>query len=180
MSAFAPVNLLVPYLAQLDNEQNPYGSCNVTSVAMCMKYLAPGRNFGCPPGMQLEDFLQNVLESHGKSRHSPYDLEWLLKHFGVPDTFSPVAKWGDAKGWLEGGNPLIVHGYFTQSGHIIVIRGYNDNGDCIVNDPYGEWFSSGYRTDLSGENLVYSDELMKRCCGPDGDLWLHFVGDQGD
>lgn len=171
-------NLAVPYLSQLDNEQNPYGSCNVTSVAMCMKFLAPDRNFGCPPGVQLEDFLQDVLDSHGKSRHSPYDLEWLLTYFGIPDTFSPIANWAAAKKWLDDGNPLIVHGYFTQSGHIIVIRGYDEKGDWIVNDPAGEWFSDGYRygEDLTGENLVYSDRMMQNCCGVNGDLWLHFVG----
>ncbi|WP_293282361.1 C39 family peptidase [Microcoleus sp. PH2017_36_ELK_O_B] len=30
------VKLDVPYLSQLDNKRNPTGSCNVTSVAMCL------------------------------------------------------------------------------------------------------------------------------------------------
>ncbi len=170
------VNLAVPYLSQLDNQKNPYGSCNATSVAMCLRFLAPDRNFGIRADKQLEDGLQDLLEANGKSRHDPYDLAWLFKHLMVKDDFQPDAKWGDVKKWLDSGKPCIVHGYFTSSGHIIVIRGYTDDGNWIVNDPYGEWFSDGYQTDLSGEGLVYSDHIMKKCCGHDGDLWIHFVG----
>lgn len=169
------INLPVPHLSQLDNEQNPYGSCNVTSVAMCLKFLYPERNFSCPPGQQLEDHLQNVLAQNGWSRHDPYDLQKLIRFFGIPDDFRPDALWSNAKAWLTIGKPLIVHGYFTQSGHIIVIRGFSDDG-WIVNDPYGEWWDSGYDTHASGENLVYSYAMMERVCGSNGDLWLHFVG----
>lgn len=42
--------------------------------------------------------------------------------------------------------------------------------------PVGEWFSTGYDTSRSGENLVYSDRMMRECCGESRDLWLHFVG----
>lgn len=168
-------NLGVPYLSQLDNQKNPYGSCNVTSVAMCLRFLFPDRNFGCPPGQQLEDHLQNLLESKGRSRHDPYDLQWLIRYFNIPDDFQPDARWSDAKKHLDSGRPVIAHGYFTDSGHIIVIRGYELNY-WLVNDPYGEWFSAGYNTAKRGENLRYSDQMMRRCCGVNGDLWLHYVG----
>lgn len=168
-------NLAVPYLSQLDNQERPYGSCNVTSVAMCLKFLHPDRNYGCPPNVQLEDFLFRLLETKGKSRHDPYDLQWLIQYFGVKDDFRPDSKWGDAKKHLDAGKPLIVHGFFTASGHIIVIRGYSGSF-WKVNDPYGEFFPNGYDTSKSGANLDYSDSMMRKCCGVDGDLWLHFVG----
>jgi hypothetical protein len=169
------INLAVPFLSQLDNVERPYGSCNVTSVAMCLRFLYPNRNFGCPPRVQLEDYLFRLLQQYGRSRHNPYDLEWLIKFFKVPTDFRPDARWGDAKKHLNSGKPLIAHGWFTASGHVIVIRGYDDSG-WWVNDPYGEWFPNGYDTSRSGENLHYSNRLMQRCCGVDGDLWLHFVG----
>ena len=48
------VNLPVPYLSQLDHKYRPSGTCNVTSVAMCLMY------FGIKPETkepQLEDEL---------------------------------------------------------------------------------------------------------------------------
>ncbi|MBW4680533.1 MAG: C39 family peptidase [Microcoleus vaginatus WJT46-NPBG5] len=167
------VKLNVPYLSQLDNENNPHGSCNVTSVSMCMAY------FGHPlmnqkTGEQLEDELYRYCLDNGLSRHSPQDLDKLMTIYGYEDDFQPDAKWGDVKKWLDSGKPCIVHGWFSRSGHIIVIRGYNEKG-WIVNDPYGQWYSSGYDTNLSGAGLTYSYQMMKEICGTDGDLWIHYV-----
>lgn len=160
-----------PYLSQLDNRENPFGSCNVTSVAMCLIYFGiVGDGQG-----QLEDQLYDLCYVHNLDRHVPTDLERLFIIKGRKDKFKPDAKWADAKAWLIAGKPLIAHGWFTRSGHIIVIVGFNEKG-WIVNDPYGEYFESGYDTSASGKELVYSYELMRRLCGDDGDLWLHFVG----
>lgn len=160
-----------PYLSQLDNKIAPYGTCNVTSVAMCLSYLGiVGNGNG-----QLEDQLSQMCFDNGLDRHSPLDLKELIRLKGKQDTFKPDAIWNDAKMWLLSGKPIIAHGYFTRSGHIVAICGFNKDG-WIVNDPYGEWFSDGYRTDRSGKELTYSYEMMRRLCGDDGDLWLHFVG----
>jgi hypothetical protein len=160
-----------PYLSQLDNKRNPYGSCNVTSVAMCLAYLGI---VGTGDG-QLEDQLYQMAIDHGLDRHSPFDLQTLIKLKGRKDDFRHNAKWSDAKAWLLSGKPLIAHGYFTRSGHIVAICGFNRSG-WIVNDPYGEYFPSGYDISASGKELTYSYALMQALCGNDGDLWLHFVG----
>jgi hypothetical protein len=163
------VVLPVPYLSQLDNENSPYGTCNLTSVSMILlSFGIVGNGEG-----QLEDQLFRKCEQLGLDRHEPRTLAALIREYGFIDDFRPDARWDDAKEWLRQGNPLIVHGYFTKSGHIIVIKGFNEHG-FIVNDPYGEWYAEGYDTSVSGEGLTYSYGMMERLCGVDGDLWLHF------
>jgi hypothetical protein len=171
-------SLPVPHFSQLDNVNAPYGTCNLTSVAMCMAYLGIA---GDGSGKQLEDQLFEYVMRQGLSRHSPTDLRQVLWWKKISDDFRPDAKWGDARRWIDSGRPLIAHGYFTRSGHIVVIRGYDDAaygsaGAWIVNDPYGEWNAEGYDTNVSGEALRYSYSMMGNVCGQDGDLWLHFVG----
>lgn len=172
VSAYHQVALEIPYLSQLNNECNPHGSCNVTSVAMCLAYL--GHPSICPSGEQLEDELYRYCIKYGLSRHSPVDLAKLVRIYGYKDDFQEDAKWADVKQWLASGSPCIVHGWFSRSGHIIVITGYNEKG-WIVNDPYGEWFEWGYDTTVSGKGLTYSYNIMRELCGTDGDLWIHYV-----
>jgi len=177
------IDLAVPYLSQLDNQNNSYGSCNVTCVAMVMGFLGHPL-IDSTTGQQLEDELYRAAIHHGLDRHNPADLAKLIQLYGYKDGFfeegvyqegfQPIAKWGDVKKWLDIGKPCICHGWFTRAGHIIVIRGYNDRG-WIVNDPYGEWWSTGYDTNTSGEGLTYSYGMMREVCGNDGDLWVHFV-----
>jgi len=169
-------DLDVPYLSQLDNRLNPYGSCNVTCVAMCMYYLGYPRR----EGAQLEDELYQKLDELGKSRHDPYDLQYLIGTYpGFKDIFRTDGGFRDIQTSIDAGNPVIVHGYFTKSGHIIVIRGYDDKG-FLVNDPYGEWFSCGYDNSRSGQRLHYSYNLIARTCSPESqsnpsNIWYHTV-----
>ncbi len=71
------------------------------------------------------------------------------------------------RNWIDIGNLAVIHGWFTPSGHIVTVVGYSDTV-LIVHDPYGEWFAWGYRTDLSGAYLHYSDDLICRVLH---DLW---------
>jgi uncharacterized protein YvpB len=169
------VKLNVQWFSQLDNFHEPYGTCNVTSVAMCLEYFGIKSQY---PNQQLEDELFLYCQDQGYDRHSPEDLAQLVRDYGCQDDFQYKAKWQDVKTWLSKGYPAIVHGYFTPSGHIIVITGFNAQG-WIVNDPYGEWFDSGYDTNASGAGLIYSYEMMDLRCGPNstppGELWIHYI-----
>lgn len=167
-------DLMIPHLSQLDNRLNPYGSCNVTCVAMCLYYLGYPRQ----PGTQLEDELYKKLEDLGRNRHDPYDLQFLVGTYpGYKDIFRVDGGFRNIQTSIDAGNPVIVHGYFTPTGHIIVIRGYDQQG-FIVNDPYGEWFSGGYDNSRSGERLHYSYALIARTCSPESksdprNIWYH-------
>lgn len=168
------INNPVPFLSQLDNRNNPFGSCNVTSLAMCLKYLYPEKNFGCPKGVQLEDFIyERMLDLH-LDRHLPYDLERLYKMYSPSSYFSPEANFHQIRRHLDAGGCCIIHGWFTRSGHIVVIKGYNDEG-FYINDPYGSWTHHGYDNSLTGENEFFLNEtLADLCCDTQG-CWVHFM-----
>lgn len=164
------VNLAVPHHSQLNNVNRPHGTCNVTSVAMCMNF------YGIKPkssGKQLEDELFELVERKGWDRHVHDHLTKVFECYGVRSRFGTEVSWDKVKAHLAGGNPVIVSGQFTRSGHIIVLRGYDDKG-FFVNDPYGEYFASGYNRSKSGENLHYSYALMNRVSyGGSKTTWAH-------
>lgn len=165
------VKLDVPYKSQLDNYYNPTGSCNVTCLAMCMEYVGIPRrdNIG-----QYEDELYEYALNNGLSRHDPDDLAEIVRAYGGKDNFKPNATIEEVQDWLARGNPAVTHGYFTSFGHIVALVGYTPFG-FYVHDPYGEWFPSGYRTDLPGADLQYSYNLIRDVCIPDGSFWVHFI-----
>jgi hypothetical protein len=160
-----------PYKSQLDNFYNPTGSCNVTSIAMCLQYLGIPRRTS---GGQFEDELYEYAIKKGYSRWSPYDLAKIVKDYGAKDFFSDRATLEELQDWLADGKPAVLHGYFTAFGHVMPVVGY-DEKNLLVHDPYGEWFPSGYRTDLNGAYLPYSYNLIRRVCMPDGNFWVHFI-----
>jgi hypothetical protein len=166
------------YKSQLDNMYNPTGSCNVTSQAMGLCWGGVPRTLN---GNQLEDELYNFLIDNGYSRHYPYDLargtnEFRQKYFSDNKTcvvLKTNATWEEIEKHIKSGKPCVVHGWFTNSGHIVTIVGVTDSG-WIVNDPYGEWFYWGYDTNKTGEQVEYSKTLINETCGPDGTIWCHF------
>ncbi|MBW4440909.1 MAG: C39 family peptidase [Plectolyngbya sp. WJT66-NPBG17] len=163
--------LNVPYHTQLNNAENPKGACNVTSFAMVMRYFRISKRTNA---MQFEDELYRYMENKGLSRHDPEDLAVMAENYGLKDDLTLQGRMSDIRKAIAEGKPCILHGYFTSFGHIIVVRGYDQTGLC-VNDPFGEWFDSGYRNDLSGENLSYSYNLIQRTASPEGSnfMWLH-------
>ncbi len=165
------IKLNVPYKSQLDNFENPTGACNVTAMAMCLEYFRIPKRTNTA---QFEDELYRYTLDKGYSRWSPYDLAKLVMDYGCRDEFKTNATIEQVKDWVANFNPAVIHGYFTTFGHILVVVGY-DEDNFIVHDPYGEWFESGYRTDLSGAYLRYSYRLIRRVCIPDGNFWVHFI-----
>lgn len=166
------VNLPIPFFSQLDNKHRPHGTCNVTSVAMCLAFYGiKARSLQ----VQLEDELFNLMTTRGWDRHVHDHLVRVVKAYGCKDVFKTNASWQEVKTHLASGNPIIFSGMFTKSGHIIVLRGYDEKG-FFVNDPYGEYFSHGYNTQRSGQNLHYSYALCRRVSMSGANAaWAHFL-----
>lgn len=170
-----------PYFSQLDNVNNPYGSCNVTSVAMCLWYFGIR---GDGSQKQLEDQLYNECLKHGWSRHDPQGLKSLIEYHNCIDNLTYNGTVADIQKAIESNQPCIIHGYFTKSGHIVTVKGYDDTG-LIVNDPYGEYFHTGYVKNSPsnpnrGEGLHYSySGIIQPVCSPESNpsknIWLHRV-----
>lgn len=175
------VKLPVPYKSQLDNGLNPEGSCNVTCIAMCLEYFKIPRK---KTSGQFEDELYQYALDNNLSRHSPHDLAVIAQDYGAKDAFDSHATVDAVKAWLSAGNPAVTHGYFTGSGHIIVLVGYDEKG-FIVHDPNGEWYSTGYDRNLptstnaagreKGKFQHYSYNLIQKTCAYDGEFWVHFI-----
>ena len=114
------------------------------------------------------------MEDKGWSRHHADHLARVVREYGCKDDFTVKGTIERCQEHLRNGNPCIIHGYFTRFGHIIVLVGFDDKG-FIVHDPYGEWFSTGYKRHFSGSNLHYSYRMIQRLCMHDGDFWVHHV-----
>jgi hypothetical protein len=171
------VKLSIPYKSQRDNELNPDGSCNVTSIAMALTFLGVDRKSS---DGQFEDELYDYAETNGLSRHNPHDLARVVADYGCRDDFRADGTIAQAQEWLADGKPAVIHGYFTDFGHIVTLAGYDDQG-FLVHDPFGEWHAWGY--DLNepdaengkGEYIHYSYDLIRRLCIPDDSFWLHLI-----
>jgi Peptidase_C39 like family len=168
------VKWTVPYFNQLANAANPYGTCNVSSLAMALAYSGAAQK----SADRFPDELNDYCVSQALDRHDPQALAQIARDYGMVDTFTTQATISQVKEWLVQGNVAVVHGYFTSEGHIICLIGFDETG-FWVNDPYGEWFPGGYdRNDdvnfTKGKGLHYSYEMIQQTCSTD-DFWVHFI-----
>ena len=167
------INHKVPYFNQEDNEIEGWRACGATSAAMCLKYFNVP-DLGSWP--QYEDDVKERFDRLGIDHGSPDGIRRLLEGLGLRDNLTLNASLSDITRSLDSGEICILHGFWTKPGHILVIRGYNDNGDFFVNDPHGEWNYSGYHTnstvspDNKGENKLYSRRLISS--GANAFNWL--------
>ncbi|MEG3919043.1 C39 family peptidase [Microcoleus sp. POL10_C6] len=191
------VDLKVPYHSQLNNLKRPSGACNVTCIAMVLKYYEVDSRTqeDIKNDVQLEDVLFRKTEEWDEkegypladgtcTRHIPIYLQRLLREWGqkygngkLQNTyFKNVTSEQEIKQHLAKGNPVVIHGYFTN-GHIIVIKGYDDaEGVWICNDPYGKWlgYQGGYDNNASGGDVRYTYSDLRAVWDVGGESWCHF------
>jgi lysozyme len=165
----------VPYLSQRDNKYRPHQTCNITSVAMVLKYL--GADIDNDPRIQDEDELylkmikqygQDSIYYHGK-------LKELIESYGFKDNFITDGTSVQVIENIDKGFPVILSGKFTGSGHIVVIRGYDQNY-FYVNDPYGYYDDNRHKyVSENGENVKYSYAMIRRLSYANTAGWIHLI-----
>jgi Peptidase_C39 like family len=145
------------YLWQLDNPVAPYGTCNVTCVAMCLSGygIVGGGIKGLP-----EELRTYIEDKQGGDRHECRDLVMGAKWKGVDAEYKDAWTLNEIIAALDDGRPVILNGWFTPSGHFIVLKSFS-NDRFTVFDPYGEWFNTGYQTGPElGKNIEYSKNII--------------------
>lgn len=143
----------------------------LTCIAMCLAFLKADRKARYQQLSWEEELYQYARES-GYPPNSPDSLVKIVREYGKTDRFSHYATIEQLEDHLDGGFPVALHGYFTPSGHIVVLVGYEQD-DFFVHDPYGEWFQTGYRADLPGAFQRHSYEFIREICGEE--LWVHLI-----
>lgn len=96
----------------------------------------------CPTGLADWGLVNRVLEWNGLS----------TQHVAL--SFEGV------KAALKRGHPVLIGNNLTAAGHVLVAIGYTANNQVIVNDPYGNRFSSGYGA-TNGQHLYYAWDCMR-------------------
>ena len=153
------VVLDVPHYSQRDNKLHPFGTCNVTSMAMIHAFHKLPRKMMAG---QREDELSTWLAQMNLDRHSHADLVRMNQAYGFISSFSTSRTWDEIRAQIRAGLPVVMAGKFTRSGHIIVLRG-TEGDDFIVNDPFGNGLLK-YRGQKGreGEALKYPIEYLSK------------------
>jgi len=166
----------VPYFYQYNNLYYPSATCQNTSIAMVLK------NYGW---LGIPD---NITSTYGKNyTQSPAGLadvfNTLSNQKGLSKKIVPITN-GTLPGLkqeLDKGHPVIIHGYFTRAGHVVVVVGYDANG-YWVNDPAGVWvqtFMGGYGYNSAGKATYYKKQPFEAAVATDGynylPLWYHVI-----
>ena len=166
----------VPYFYQYANGIRPGASCQNTSMAMVLAYFgAAGETpdqisswYGTRRAQTVAGF-QEVFNSEAA-------------HFGlaVRDRGTTAGTVGELRALLAAGVPTVVHGYFTASGHVIVLLGY-DGESYWAHDPAGRWNEAyqggGYGgwAPAAGRRVRYGRAAMEQAIAPDGMVWMHEI-----
>ena len=170
----------VPYFYQYSNTLYPSSSCQNTSLTMILRYYGWSGN------------PDEITDLWGKNHaQSPQGLAEVFnitaEQSGIPKRITPKTNGTitDLKAELDSGMPSIVHGYFTEYGHVVVVLGYDETG-YWVNDPAGEWsesFHGGYPygwNSIVGKAIYYDKISFENAIATwDGytpaPLWFHKI-----
>lgn len=156
--------LNVPYFYQYNNRHEPDATCGLSSVSMVINHFFSGK---VTP--------DTLYEKVGKARaQTPEGISGIINSYGLYSKFTRSGRRATIKTHLDAKRPVIAHGNWTVSGHIIVLVGYIARG-WVANDPAGN-ASECYDCAARGAKVVYPfgskpDQQMS----DDGDIWFTAV-----
>ncbi len=163
----------VPYFYQYHNAINPAGSCQNTSMAMVLDYYG------------ASDSPDDISTYYGTSQaqsvagwESVFNSEAAYFGLSVRDSGTTCGSISRLRSLLAAGRPVVVHGYFTASGHVVVLLGF-DGSDYIAHDPAGVWSQVGQYGGYSGNDSTggryvrYDRDAVEAVIAPDGCVWMH-------
>jgi hypothetical protein len=166
--------LSVPYFYQYNNRLSPGSTCGATSAAMVMRLYGVNLN-GQPVTPDA------LVSRNGVAQfQSPEGIAQMLQREVGFAQYSRTGTRTLIRRQIDAGRPVIIHGYFTAPGHIMVVVGYDDaKQQWILNDPAGRWSgrlrNGGYSTTnpTEGQSVPYSyQSFSDAVLGHDGDIWM--------
>ena len=153
------VSLDVPYFYQYDNANEPGSTCGITSAAMLVDTFHAD---SVTP--------DSLYRTYGKAQgQSPDTLADLYVSEGLSADWTTTGTRAEIRAHLDAGRPVVVHGWWTGSGHVTVIVGYSDT-DWIVNDPAGDWYVC-YGCGEADHVRYPRDGAWDEEMSVDGDIW---------
>ena len=163
----------VPYYPQTDNYRDANRTCNSSACAMCLEYFKPGTLKGARGD---DAYVTKVFEIGDTTDHSVQTK--VLANYGINSTFSYNLSFADLDKSLSAGKPVVIgilhRGSLSNptGGHMVVVIGKTQNGDYVVNDPYGS-LNDGYTGDVyNGKGAIYKkSDLSARWCPNGNDGW---------
>ena len=171
--AKSDIRLEVPYYPQTDNYTNAERTCNSSACAMCLEYFKPGTL----KGAQGDDaYIRKVFAIGDTTDHGVQTQ--VLANYGIQSSFSYNLSFADLDKSLNDDKPVVIgilhRGSlsYPTGGHMVVVIGKTQNGDYVVNDPYGS-LNDGYTGDVyNGKGAIYKkSDLSARWCPNGNDGW---------
>jgi hypothetical protein len=142
--------IAVPFRSQKAEKADIAGKiCSPTSVSMVMAY----RGVDKPTAEVAERIFDPVHEIYG---NWPRAVQGAYS-FGVPGYLARFSKWSDVENLIAAGQPLVISiaakegeltgaPYPKTDGHLLVLCGFDAQGDVLVNDPAAADATKGQTT----------------------------------
>lgn len=162
---------------QLLTKRRPKSACNVTVATMGCIYTF--NKIPSPDGIMPEDYLMDILDSdEGRAylqsivpgaKYNPwndsYCIAWAVnKAVGKEVCKVKKCTLQEMANHIYSGGVIGIGGGFIKrsgtSGHFVCVVGIADNGDFIIDDPYGN-FLNGYKNQ-DGNDMQIDVALFKK------------------
>ncbi len=169
---YSTSGISIPYYNQYDNKNYGWATCQNTSIAMVLSYY----EYTIHP--------DTIFNSWGKDiAQSPSGLNYVYRSYSSKSLIQTYTNTTpeQLRSVLNQGYVVIVHGYFTEYGHVLVVKSF-DGFFYYVNDPAGIWrgcFKCGYNNTYNGVTKYPKEAFEKAVFTSDGYSylpgWIHII-----